>query len=148
MSQILDVTLFPIGPTQLTSQEDASFLGGLVSKKQLFDGQSPCLKVWHEYDLAERIGSGPFFSFPFFEITKFCATRINHLKSCDGIIVASEWAADVVKKQIESCPPVHIVPLGVDTNIFNDSNFVKAEKCIFFNCAITTQFGSYIYMFV
>ena len=137
LSQILDVTLFPIGPTELTSQEDASILGGLASKQQLFDGQAPCLKIWHEYDLAERIGNGPFFSFPFFEITKFCQVRINHLNSCDGIIASSKWASEVIKSQVEESIPVSVVPLGVDMDIFNDSHFVDSPrngKCSFLNC--------------
>ena len=59
---------------------------------------------------------------------------INHLNSCDEIIVASNWAADVVKGQIKNSIPVHVVPLGVDMGIFNDANFVSTNKCVFFNC--------------
>lgn len=132
--QDIDVTLFPIGPVEVYSKEEAAMVSRVAKKPPMFDHTAPCLKIWHEYDLAERIGSSTFFSFPFFEITKFDKVRINHLNSCDGIIVASNWAADVVKSQIKNSIPVHTVPLGVDMGIFNDANFVSTNRCIFFNC--------------
>ena len=51
----IDVTLFPIGPIEVDNQDDAN----LVSQhmRQTFDHTAPCLKIWHEFSMAERIGS-------------------------------------------------------------------------------------------
>ena len=94
----VDVTLFPIGPIEVDNQDDAN----LVSQhmRQTFDHTAPCLKIWHEFSMAERIGSGPFFGFPFFEITQFNEPRISHLYSCDKVFVASNWAKEIVVDQV------------------------------------------------
>ena len=55
--------------------------------------------------LSERIGNGPSFAFPFFEITKLGKRRINHLKSVDGIMVSSTWAKNVIKEAQEMKTP-------------------------------------------
>ena len=53
-----DVSVFPIGPTGLSSQSEVSLFSGLVEKQFSFDADSPCLKIWHENQMAERIGRG------------------------------------------------------------------------------------------
>ena len=128
----IDVTLFPIGPIEVDNQEDAN----LVSQhmKPIFDHNAPCLKIWHEFSMAERIGSGPFFGFPFFEITKFNEPRINHLNACDKVVVASNWAKEIVKDQVPD-QEVHVAPLGVNREIFDEGLKSNIEgKCIFLNC--------------
>ena len=128
----VDVTLFPIGQIEVDNQEDAN----LVSQhmKHTFDYNAPCLKIWHEFSMAERIGSGPFFGFPFFEITQFNEPRINHLSACDKVIVASNWAKEIVEDQVQD-QEVHVAPLGVNRNIFDEGLKSNTEgKCIFLNC--------------
>ena len=124
------VTLFPIGQIEVDNQEDAN----LVSQhmKPIFDHNAPCLKIWHEFSMAERIGSGPFFGFPFFEITKFNEPRISHLNACDKVIVASNWAKEIVEDQVPD-QEVHVAPLGVNRDIFDEGLKSNIEgKCIFF----------------
>ena len=128
------VACFPIGNPEVTSQEDAEAVQEALSRRETFDGNAPCLKIWHEFSMAERIGNGPLFGFPFFEITKFDDNRVNNLNSTNGVIVASKWAARVVADNIKASIPVHVCPLGVDRGLFNEKGNAPTEKCEFLNC--------------
>ena len=57
LDKIADVALFPIGQPQATTQDDADLVQKLHNKQSDFDPSAPCLKIWHEHSLAERIGS-------------------------------------------------------------------------------------------
>lgn len=135
-----DVTLWPIpdernivSPVEI-KEEDIYQIRIDIDKQNIFDPDSPCLKIWHENQMAERIGHGKFFAFPFFEVEKFNPRRKTHLSSADEIIVASNWARDVLIKN-DFTQPIHVVECGVDRSIFNESNNVfDNNKCVFFNC--------------
>ena len=73
LSQQLDVALFPIGNVDITRSEDVPIIQNAIDIANQFEGltNAPSLKVWHEFALADRIGNGPSFAFPFFEINKF-----------------------------------------------------------------------------
>ena len=129
-----NVALFPLGPVEVSSQEDSEAASKALSGRVTFDAEAPCLKVWHEFEMAERIGKGPLFGFPFFEINEFDDHRNNSLNSTDGIIVASKWAASVLAENINTSIPVHVCPLGVDRRLFNEHGDTPTEKCEFLNC--------------
>jgi glycosyltransferase involved in cell wall biosynthesis len=128
------VTCFPIGNVEVTSQEDSDAVQEALSRREAFDINAPCLKIWHEFAMAERIGKGPLFGFPFFEITKFDDNRIHNLNSTNGIIVASKWAARVIADNIKTPIPVHVCPLGVNRGLFNENGHTNTGKCDFLNC--------------
>jgi len=132
-----EVSLFTIGPPNFSSQEDAEYFSKMIQNAKFFDKDAPCLKVWHEFSMGERIGSGRFLGFPFFELDKFDDVRIHNLSSCDDIIVASKWAKQIVEEQV-SDKPVHLVHLGVDRKLFknidNPSGCPPSDRVIFFNC--------------
>jgi len=131
----VEISLFPIGDPQITLDITQSNLIQLLASRQTsFDVNAPCLKIWHEFSMAERIGSGPLFSYSFFEVNKFDERKRNHLKSCDGIIVSSEWAKEVAEDQLEGGPLIHVAPLGVNSAMFSHHPLPKSEKCIFLNC--------------
>ena len=136
-SSRFDVSLFPIGNIDASNEGEE---GVPIIKKALdianqFEGlaDSPSLKIWHEFALADRIGCGTSFAFPFFEINKFDQRRINHLSSVDHIIVASKWAETVVRDHLPSAS-TYVVPLGVDSSIFTHIQQPVTNKCVFFNC--------------
>jgi len=97
-----------------------------------FDSKAPCLKIWHEFDMAKRIGSGELISYSFFELDQMNNTKKHHLNQCDKVVVASEWAKDVVEKET-SHNNVHVVPLGVDHSIFSPTFENKTEKFVILN---------------
>jgi len=133
----VDVTLFPISnqisPPCLMKDGEKLSLQNSVQMQNIFDPTLPTLKIWHENQLADRIGKGKFVAWSFFEVNKFDNRRRSHLQSADEIIVSSKWAKEIVNKYVGSY--VHVVPCGVDRNIFNEqSNKPNTSKCIFFNC--------------
>jgi len=134
LSNQIDISLTLIGGLEGTP-EDIELAEKAINKADTFEdlNNAPCLKIWHEFALAERIGSGPSFAFPFFEINKLGPRRVNHLKSVDGIMVASEWAKNIIRQDISLPHLVSVVPLGVDTNIFTHGPHRTTDKCVFFN---------------
>ena len=136
LDKIADVALFPIGQPQPTTQDDADLVGKLQNKQSDFDPTAPCVKIWHEHSLAERIGRGKYYGFPIFELNKFDQRRLKNLECCDEIMVCSNWARDVVLDQTKrSENEVHVVPLGVDRNVFNESkNNVSGTQFAILNC--------------
>jgi|15BtaG_2_1085339.scaffolds.fasta_scaffold00006_95 glycosyltransferase involved in cell wall biosynthesis len=137
-----DVTLWPVSnqistPIKMNEEQTHQFQIDIMKQNE-FDPTAPCLKIWHENHLGERIGVGPLTNLSFFEVNKFDARRKSHLKSADRIAVPSLWAAAIVIDQLKIKPAdekPHIVPMGVDRTIFNETfNNTDPHKCIFFNC--------------
>tara|TARA_R100000008_G_C3556079_1_gene153279 strand:- start:51 stop:1118 length:1068 start_codon:yes stop_codon:yes gene_type:complete len=133
MSKTTDIALYVIGNVE--QDNDIEFYQQLLQKGYQYKDRSnaPCLKIWHEFDLSTRVGNGPYCVFPFFEINKLDQKRINHLSSVDTIVVASDWAKGVIKDANVSVP-VHVVPLGVDSEIFSQQPQRQSDKCTFLNC--------------
>jgi len=131
----LNIALFPIGNVDSSNSNNTSLIQTSINIANQFENfvDAPSLKIWHEFALADRIGHGPTFAFPFFEINKFDQRRINHLSSVDNIIIASKWAEEIIHKHVLSAT-THIVPLGVDSSIFTHGPHPVTDKCIFFNC--------------
>lgn len=130
----LQTNIFPIGQQAHTNDEFEKFVvqQGLNNAKN-FVCSAPCVKIWHQYDLAARIGDGHFYAFPFFEVDKLHDHEVLQLNSCRGIFVASQWAKKVmidngVKSQI------YVAPLAVDTNIFKSPPKIRiAGPYVFFH---------------
>ena len=93
-----NISFFPIGQPAFSSQQEADSITPMLKAQGSFDCNAPCLKIWHEHSMGERIGKGKFVGFPFFELNKFDPPRKIHLSSCDEIIVASQWAQEIVEK--------------------------------------------------
>ena len=139
-----EVSLFPIGQPQVTSQADADAVRKGMETAKTFDPQAPCVKIWHQNQMAERIGSGKFIGFPIFELDTFSDLEKHHLISCDELMVCSEWAKQVCLDQLYMSPnghtyldadaKVHVVPLGVDAELFPPAPVRQDDKTIFFNC--------------
>lgn len=139
-----EVSLFPIGQPQVTSQADANAVRKGMETAKTFDPQAPCVKIWHQNQMAERIGSGKFIGFPIFELDTFSDLEKHHLISCDELMVCSEWAKQVCLDQLYMSPnghtyldadaKVHVVPLGVDAELFPPAPVRQVTKTIFFNC--------------
>lgn len=104
-----------------------------------FNPDIPSVRLYHQFSLAESIGRGKRIGWPIFELDKFTNREINHLNSCDQLIVCSQWAVDILNKN-NIIPRARIVPLGVDSSIFNEGNreLIEKEKAprpyTFFSC--------------
>jgi hypothetical protein len=136
-----DVALHMIGQPQVTNQADADAVNKGLQTAQMFDPKATCVKIWHQNQMAERIGSGKFIGFPIFELDTFTDLEKHHLNSCDEIMVCSKWAKEIIMKNCYyPLPPevmdakIHIIPLGVDSTIFKPAPLKPAGSTVFFNC--------------
>ena len=120
----------PIGQPNVESQAQADLLNHCISVVHLIPDDSPSLKIWHQFDLLVRPGKGKYYAFPFFEVDKFNQKELYHLNSTDEIVVSCKWAKDIIQNNNIS-KPVHIVNMGVDTEIFNPNNNQITDNYIF-----------------
>jgi glycosyltransferase involved in cell wall biosynthesis len=129
-----EVSLFVIGQPQVTNQEDATAVRKGMEVANTFDPNAPCIKIWHQNQMAERIGSGKFIGFPIFELDTFNKVEKHHLLYCDELMVCSKWARDIIAENACANSKIHVVPLGVDAELFPPAPVRQDDKTIFFNC--------------
>jgi glycosyltransferase involved in cell wall biosynthesis len=135
LNQIADIALWVLGQPQVTTQEDADVIRSCIQKGQLPDFDAPCIKIWHQHDMTQFIGRGKRIGFPIFELDTFNKIEKHHLSSLDMIFVCSSWAKDVILNNISiSEENVCVIPLGVDSSIFQPSPIPDSKVTRFFNC--------------
>jgi len=105
-----------------------------IKRAELFDPDAPCIRIYHQNLLDQFVGRGEHIGFPFFELDTFNRVERHHLSNCDRLFVTSEWGKEVVHNNIGTDTPVHVIPLGVDLDVFQPSPPEKSDKTIFFNC--------------
>lgn len=126
------VALFPIGQIQTASKYVADIKKS-IENTDFFDVNAPCIKIWHQHDMASFIGKGKHIGFPIFELDKFNSREKHHLSTCDEIFVCSRWAKDVILNNLNFPENlVKIVPLGVDNSVFKPI-ISKRKPTIFLN---------------
>lgn len=113
-----DVALFPIGDPVATSKEEYEIFSSAINNSVMFDINAPYLKIWHQFDLATRLGRGNYIAFPFFELDTFDDREKNQLKVPDNIIATSQWAKDILTNN-GITQPITVAPLGVDLSLFD-----------------------------
>jgi len=128
----LEVSLFLMSnQVELNSESEKELIQQAVNNAANFDCNSPCLKIWHQFDLASRIGSGHYYSFPFFEVDRLKPIEKVHLNSCDGIFVASKWAKKVLQDN-DVTSKIYVAPLAVDLDIFKHPTKIRVENSYVF----------------
>ena len=112
------VALFPIGQPSCHPRHEASVREGLLNADE-FDINAPCIRLWHQHDMSMFVGRNLHIGFPIFELDTFTAKEKHHLQSCDELFVCSKWAAKICYDNFDTPnPPVAVIPLGVDTEVF------------------------------
>lgn len=129
----VDITLFPIGQISVDNESDTDAILSDTNKQSSFDAKTQCFKIWHQFDLATRIGKGSLGALTFFEIDKLKPIEISMINNLDYIFVASEWAKTILIDNNITIP-IYISKLGVDPDIFNDNvnKTVKKENSYIF----------------
>jgi glycosyltransferase involved in cell wall biosynthesis len=95
----------------------------------------PSVKMWHQNDVHTHIGKGEHIGFPIFELTEFSKEEKLSMAHCDRLFVCSQWAKNVlIENNVKKPEDIHVVPLGVDTEIFKPAPKRIEDKTIFFNC--------------
>lgn len=125
-----NISLFPIDFHP--SLEQSTLVRKWIKRAEHFHANEPCLKIWHQHDMATRVGKGPFFGMPIFEVNGFNPQEVLHLESLDHVIVNSQWASSIVQKYCKV--PVSVCPLGVDTSLFKpDTKLLEKKDFMFLN---------------
>ena len=128
-----EVSLFPIGnqPSGLNSEYDLSVIKKCIHNAKDFDYNASTLKIWHQHDLASRVGKGTYYSFPFFELDTLSKPEIHQINSCDNVFTATNWSKEILIQNGVKIPII-VCPLGVDRSIFSPREKTN-NKYIFFH---------------
>lgn len=122
-------SLFPLGGVTC-EQEYAENIQLALNNAQYFD-DSPCVRIWHQFDMSMFVGRGKKVGFPIFELDKFTSVEKYHLSSLDHIFVCSEWAKQVILNNGIKVP-TSVVPLGTDAALFSPT-ISKYQPTVFLN---------------
>lgn len=123
--------LYPISKPEFL---DECIEAGMENRVHAIHSHQPSVKIWHQNDVHTHVGKGKHIGFPIFELTEFNEEEKISMMQCDKLFVCSEWAKNVLYNQKGwTCPPVHVVPLGVDSELFKPCSSGRTET-IFFNC--------------
>ena len=122
------VALFPIGKPEFVDE----CVSSSIMNTQKCQTDIPSVKIWHQNDVHGHVGKGEHIGFPIFELTKFNDLEVVSMNHCDRLFVCSKWAKEIIEQNgIDK--EVHVVPLGVDTEIFQPHKSGR-KPTIFFNC--------------
>jgi len=154
LQKLHNVSLFPISNVQILKNDKCvPNIQTSINNSATPNFTSPCIRIWHAHDMSHMVGSGEHVAFPIFELDKFTDREKHHLVNQDLILVCSEWAKEVVCKELASYKTsqhvaydidfyqdhaVKVVPLGVDTDVFDCNMVTESHKTTrFFNCGKT-----------
>jgi glycosyltransferase involved in cell wall biosynthesis len=120
------IAYFPIGNPSVNDEEEYNLISSLINNSRDCKVDAPFLKIWHQFDLLNRIGRGKYYALPFFELDKLNELEKKHMTVPDILLVSSNWAKNViVSNNIQT--PIEVVPLGVDLSIFDQSLYQKEQ---------------------
>ena len=125
----VDITLFPIGKIDVPTEiiESGKIIQLINNQKYNFrDNDS--LRIYHQHDLAQKIGKGRHFGYTTFELDEFTAVERNNMNVCDKVITATRWGQNIL--QYCNTYPDAYAPLGVDRSIFNESVVVQPRNIV------------------
>ena len=130
-----EIALFAKGPTERAEPHEQSLVNTWLKKADEFNYAKnvPTLNIWHQHDLASHVGKGPYFAWPIFELDTFTKKEECHMQVPDHLIVCSQWAKDMLVKNLVRHPSlIHVCPLGVGDYI-NWPYSTKSENTVFLN---------------
>ena len=129
--------LWTLGGNVEAATEKHKVLGECLKSAELYNRKWNSLRIWHQFDLAPRIGDSLASAYSFFELDKLKSSESHQMASLDWMFLPSKWAKSVYDRanSVVVCP-------GVDTRIFNDkvkpAKFthpkINNETTIFLNC--------------
>lgn len=128
LRKLVDITLFPIRGVTVDTEEDQANCMIDIEKEQHYDPNATFLKIWHQFDLATRIGKGKYGCLTFFEVDKLKPIEIHMTNMLDTVFVASKWGKEVLINNGVTTD-IQVSPLGVDLKLFDpESDLIKEVK--------------------
>lgn len=110
------IAYFPIGDIKWAGDP---MLKDIVDRARhnatFYTPEAPCIRIWHQHEMDMFVGA-PRIGWPIFELNKFTDREKHHLRSVDKLLVCSNWAKEVINKELGI--DAHVVPLGVDEKTF------------------------------
>lgn len=130
----VEVALFPIGRTDPGDVQDIlNVYNKSISNAMFPYFGAPTIRIWHQHDMSQFVGSGPHIGFPIFELDQLTQQERYHLNNLDGVFVCSRWAKEIVYSETKHTKDkIHVVPLGVNNYGMQSSATPGATK--FFTC--------------
>lgn len=130
-----NIHLFPIGNVDVENEEQKNQVVEILKDTPAnWKKDNPCLKIWHQFDLSHRIGSGKYGALIFFEVNKLKPQEINMINNLDIVFVASNWGKEILLQNNITCNIV-VSPLAVNLSVFQKfiTPFKDNDKYIFIN---------------
>lgn len=125
--QDISVSIFPIGQgVMVDDPSDRDDMLKMLNNSLQYDDKAPCLKIWHQHDLAARVGRGEYYVMSFFELDTLYEREVYHINQADAIFTPTEWSKKVLENNGVKIP-IYKAPLGIDTKIFNTEK-IKTEN--------------------
>lgn len=126
--QGIDVALHAIGSSSVETEDQQNSLMPMINRSKTYDPKATSLKIWHQHDLASRIGVGKYYAFPFFELDTFMDFEVHGMNQTDGLFTTSQWGKNVLESNGVNVP-IHIAHLGVDfSSFFVDEDKIRVEN--------------------
>jgi glycosyltransferase involved in cell wall biosynthesis len=113
----VQIALF-LTPEEPVAWVDKSAMQQALGDALFFDCHAPCLRIYHQFLLAVRVGRGKFVAYSFFELDPLPRLDVHQLNSTDLILMGSHWAKGVCERSGVTSP-IEVVPLGIDPTIFH-----------------------------
>ena len=123
------ISLFPIGNPQVETEEEKTTIIQDIDKQLSYENKNPTFKIWHQFDLATRVGNGKYVALTFFEVDRLKPIEVHMINNTDTVLVASQWAKQTLENN-GITTNIAVAPLGIDPAIFNTSviESVKDQK--------------------
>lgn len=127
-----DIRHIPIGRNDPDEDLHSEIKDVLLRWDYSFD--APSIKIWHQHDLGGFYGKGLRIGMPIFELEKFNEVELHSLKNPDVLFACSTWAKEVLYNNSGlNSPPVFVIPLGVDNDIFKPIKLPTGNTTVFGN---------------
>lgn len=125
------VSYWPLGNIEAPKEFFPIIKQGLDRQGE-YNKNAPSIRLWHQFDLAQHVGKGSHCGFPIFELDAFNVRECHHLLRQDLLFVCSNWAKKVLVDLDFKEENIKVIPLGVDTNIFQPGEAIEKDT-VFLN---------------
>lgn len=127
--------LFPVERVQWDAfpEPDRHVIARGLERARRFDPNSPSLRVWHQWGMAEGIGRGTRLGLSFTELDRLKPSEAHSLNSLDVVLCPSRWAKDVAARSGVT-PRLEVVPMAVDhDNVVQLAHLPQDGPTVFVN---------------